>query len=614
MNQIQNIKFTLDEIKGLELNNLGKINILCGKNNSGKSTLLRNIHTTNNCEFGVKLNIDVIQKLTFPIREYLETIVEEYDDDEGYNYRTNDIYTEGYDEDDAPFLKQAKDIFEELAKEKPDKIFWGKFILINQIELMAVKKGYLKYNDVNKIVPLDDEKLMNQFDNWHIEQVAKQLFNNEFIPIYIPAKRNPSVCINVIPNDKQDERFMRLLFELKNSFHSENKKSKYNKLQNAFFKITDGYNFDLNLDYFYKLSDTSLKNLETIGIVPETINKLKKIKDEEYFYQDITNKISKIVTSQELQKVITTLEKEQKIILYFSKDKEKYFSAIDTGIGYRDLLYILACVTILDNKVLLIEEPENHISPDIQRKLLKYLKDDTDKQYFIATHSNIFLDDSYVNTIFHIQYNDKISVENQTEKANLLKDLGYLAVDNLYVDVLILTEGYTDVDALEMFIETLRFCIGVNVKFLYADSITKMPKIRLSAVKDNYHTVIVLVDGDNNEISEDARKELEQECTELGIKYKKLCGYGIESYFTVEALKKKYNNPPNRIIITNIDKTKDLGEQLSKQVSAKTLKKDIRDIAKYMTEKEIKETGDLYQFLEELDTICKEIHKLLCNI
>jgi len=67
--------------------------------------------------------------------------------------------------------------------------------------------------------------------------------------------------------------------------------------------------------------------------------------------------------------------------LMFRRNKGVWLAADDCGLGFRDLLIMLYFSVASDKDVVLIEEPENHQHPEIQRKLISFLKDGTDKQF-----------------------------------------------------------------------------------------------------------------------------------------------------------------------------------------------------------------------------------------
>ncbi len=62
------------------------------------------------------------------------------------------------------------------------------------------------------------------------------------------------------------------------------------------------------------------------------------------------------------------------------------------GTGVHEVVILAAAATLLDKSVLCVEEPELHLHPLLQRKLIKYLCDNTDNQYFFTTHSAHLLD------------------------------------------------------------------------------------------------------------------------------------------------------------------------------------------------------------------------------
>jgi AAA15 family ATPase/GTPase len=117
------------------------------------------------------------------------------------------------------------------------------------------------------------------------------------------------------------------------------------------------------------------------------------------------------------------------------------------GTGIHEVVLLAAFCTIMDEQIVCMEEPESHLHPLIQRKLIEYLEKKTTNQYFIATHSASIID-SVDAAIFHVTNKDGMTnigpAITVADRFQICRELGYKASDLLQTNFIIWVEGPSD--------------------------------------------------------------------------------------------------------------------------------------------------------------------------
>lgn len=141
---------------------------------------------------------------------------------------------------------------------------------------------------------------------------------------------------------------------------------------------------------------------------------------------------------------------------------DKILPLSQLGAGLEQLIYMsLEIILSTENSLILIEEPESHFHPKLQRAFIRFLMDQSKKygyQFFITTHSNTFID-----PLLKIRTSTKIikvsmdaketfsRVENIfndngdcNSMSDLCRELGIFASDLLQSNGIIWVEGPSD--------------------------------------------------------------------------------------------------------------------------------------------------------------------------
>jgi hypothetical protein len=278
--------------------------------------------------------------------------------------------------------------------------------------------------------------------------------------------------------------------------------------------------------------------------------------------------------------------------LRFRRAGKEWIQAADCSLGLQELIIILYYALASGHAVVLVEEPENHLHPDMQRRLAIFLRGKTDKQFFISTHSSVFLNTQFADRVFACQMTDSVQVENATSRAAVLKQLGYSIADNLISDLVVLCEGPKDKPVLEEFFQKMHSIRNNRIKVwpLGGDI---MDQLDLTVFQET-HKIAALIDGDPG--SSSVRSRFSRRCEELGIPLTRLKRYALENYFSLDAIASVMKGQmPSGIV--ELDPKKPVAHQLGFEV-----KNNGGKVAKEMKLEDIAGT-DFEEFLRQVEKL-----------
>lgn len=487
---------SLSRYKGVNggiMENLGKINIISGPNNSGKTTVLECIAEPKRHSPGQNL------------KEFNPAIAEQnYLGNSSWNYHT---YSQAF-----------QDAFRNTIR----------------------ANEYWYSNDLDKFSTHLEKAGKIKGLNGLKEGAAKiftSLFKATPKSVFIPAKRKLDTSISVISGQEiaaDGQGILNYLFSAKNQADDSNQRKTYNLISEIFTGIT-GSQFDVFIN--------KGNNLE----------------------------------------------------LDFRIAGGRWLKAEDCGLGLRDLLVILYFSFASEHEVILLEEPESHLHPDFQRKLINAIREKSDKQFFISTHSNVFLSTEFADKVFSCRLSPEgTTVENVTSRASVLAELGYSISDNLVSDLIILCEGPSDKPVIEEFLSKRGLSDNYRIRIwpLGGDI---MAQLDLSVFKDAYRLIALI---DNDPKSKHIREAFSQKCDQMKIPIVRLEKYAIENYFTIPAISSVIQQKVPGGITTLTPKRK-VSEQLGFDV-----KKHNRQIARAMSLSDIRDT-DLSTFFDQVEKMLK---------
>jgi AAA15 family ATPase/GTPase len=322
------------------IRDISKINILVGANNSGKSRFMRLLASQKNYDFFTK-NLDILS-VNQDIKNKLDEIFENMG---RFNFkRIRSIQEESIEKmkRDLPLISFSRDNYASIRSTI------GEWAAINDVQnIERLRNGYTNSDEDRKF--LDRLRVLTREIGDILDSIQ---IVDEPLPrrIYIPILRG----LRIIDDTRRD------IYAIKTK-------------EDYFKGIEDQPEIFTGLNLYEELSNLLLGNNKEREIIRQ--------------YQSFISK--NLFEDKEIS--LIPHKKEQTVVVKIGQEKEQPIHRLGDGIQSAIILSFLA-YTIKEPSIFFIEEPEVHMHPGLQRKILSFFDKATPHIYFLTTHSNHLLD------------------------------------------------------------------------------------------------------------------------------------------------------------------------------------------------------------------------------
>lgn len=411
------------QIKDVEINFSKLINLIAGSNNSGKTTLLELFNIIFNCE---NFKVDDFNNKS---RAQIEENFENYKKNELDIKCLSDIISGNKIEIDITIEYNEKDNISLIGEYINELRFEDKQIYF-KVECM------INTNEIGEVerivqVPLLTKYFYTDSNFEYKEEIDKKDFKEKFNCKIVNARRDVndtnSDTSNLLSKNlhkivQNDDNWNTIISQIKTNIENVGNDDSANSLEKVFEDLKS------------TLLETLIKDYENTngGNIIDLRARLE-------------------LNSSDILKMLS-----KSVLLKYDFDGVM-LSEGSQGLGYSNLLYILMKIYKYDEtfdekkvNILLIEEPESHMHPTMERRIIKYLKNDKNlKQLIITSHSKEMIEfvDLESIKVLRKENNETMIYDlnkycaSEVEDSKFIKKFVRLISDIFYADKVIMFEG-----------------------------------------------------------------------------------------------------------------------------------------------------------------------------